>query len=331
MQNPNENNFTLFQYWENIFLDIYEQLVEIKASKEVVDNFLALNKQILNVFESGGETSREEVTLLASHLSHLNDFLSNHGLSNHANQLTPLREPLEITLAKYSIDPMEKVYLPTLPSEIVVNEIAPYLPFHSLMNLASTCTFFCSDNTLRHLIQDKRPKYKVATGGSHTLILHYDGSVFGFGSNTFGQLGLGHTNDQSTPQPLILPEGKKPIKISLGFCHSFILCEDGSLFGFGANDFGQLGLGHTNDQSTPQPLILPEGKKPKQISLGTNHSFILCEDGSLFGFGKNDYGQLGLGYTNNQLTPQCLILPKEDTELNNPEKGKPGGCLVMKK
>jgi alpha-tubulin suppressor-like RCC1 family protein len=119
-------------------------------------------------------------------------------------------------------------------------------------------------------------------------------------------------------------------EISLDSFHSFILCEDGSLFGFGANSCGQLGLGHTNHQLTPQQLILPEEKKPIQISLGFSHSFILCEDSSLFCFGNNCYGQLGLGHTNQQLTPQCLILPKEDIKLNHQEDDKQSALVIKK-
>jgi hypothetical protein len=96
---------------------------------------------------------------------------------------------------------------------IIIQKTILMIGFLTLsLNLASTCTFFFSNKTLMGLIQDKRPKYKIAAGERHTLILHYDGSLFGFGLNMYGQLGLGHPNQQLTPQCLILP--KEDIKLN---------------------------------------------------------------------------------------------------------------------
>jgi alpha-tubulin suppressor-like RCC1 family protein len=155
----------------------------------------------------------------------------------------------------------------------------------------------------------KRAKQVVASN-RNSFILCEDGSLYGFGSNTCGQLGLGHTRDQFTPKLLILPDSKKAKQVAISSAfHTFILCEDGSLYSFGSNLYGQLGLGDRNDRYTPQLLILPDSKEAKQVVTGQNRTFILCEDGSLYGFGCNLYGQLGLGDTNHRSTPQLITLP----------------------
>lgn len=155
-----------------------------------------------------------------------------------------------------------------------------------------------------------KPK-QIATKWSHSIILCEDGSVYAFGKNDFGQLGLGHTQDGSTPKLLALPKDKEPIQIALGGDHTIILCKDLSIFVCGLNASGQLGLGHTENEATPKLLSLPINKQPKQIAASGDYSVILCEDGSVYTFGRNSHGQLGLGHTKNKLTPQLVSLPKD--------------------
>ncbi len=152
---------------------------------------------------------------------------------------------------------------------------------------------------------------QISAGSDHSLILCDDGSVYGFGDNGFGQLGLGHKNNQSTPQFIPMPRGVRPCQISAGDSYSLILCDDGSVYGFGYNGFGQLGLGHKNHQSTPQLIPMPMEARPCQISAGLSHSFILCDDGSVYGFGFNEEGELGLGHKNHRSTPQLIPMPME--------------------
>ncbi len=152
---------------------------------------------------------------------------------------------------------------------------------------------------------------QISAGYRHSFILCDDGSVYGFGNNASGQLGLDHKNNQSTPQLIRMPTRARPCQISAGYRHSFILCDDGSVYSFGGNTFGQLGLNHTTNQSTPQFIPMPPEARPCQISAGLIHSFILCDDGSIYGFGANRYGQLGLGHKDDQLTPQLIPMPLE--------------------
>ncbi len=150
---------------------------------------------------------------------------------------------------------------------------------------------------------------QISAGAGHSLILCDDGSVYGFGSNASGQLGLGHTDDQSTPQLIPMPREARPCQISAGAGYSLILCDDGSVYGFGSNASGQLGLDHPNHQSTPKLIPMPTGVRPCQISASYDHSLILCDDGSVYGFGYNAFGQLGLGHETNQSTPQLISMP----------------------
>ena len=75
-----------------------------------------------------------------------------------------------------------------------------------------------------------------------------------------------------------------------------VSCADGSLFGFGRNDFGQIGVGDLVDRKEPTLVDLPGlmGKPAKEIACGQYHTIVLTQSGTAWVSGKNDYGQLGL-------------------------------------
>ena len=92
----------------------------------------------------------------------------------------------------------------------------------------------------------------------------------------------------------------------------FILKENGKLYGCGANQFGQLGLGDTESTKTYLMYITDN---VKEVYSGYGHTFILKNDGSLWACGYNNMGQLGLGDTTNRST-----FTKVTTNINNDVK-----------
>ena len=75
----------------------------------------------------------------------------------------------------------------------------------------------------------------------------------------------------------------------------------------GAGDQGQLGIGDTESRVVPM-LVRGEleGRKMLQVAAGGAHTVCVTEDGSVFAFGANMNGQLGLGDTENRLVPTLL-------------------------
>ena len=80
--------------------------------------------------------------------------------------------------------------------------------------------------------------------------------------------------------------------IAAGSYHSLFIKTDGSLWGMGRNDSGQLGTGDTNEQIAP---IQIQGSGVTAMAAGGSCTFFVKIDGSLWGIGDNYYGQLGTG------------------------------------
>ena len=94
------------------------------------------------------------------------------------------------------------------------------------------------------------------------------------------------------------------IILKCGYNHSIMLC-DNQVYVWGANGYGQLGLGHNNDVNSPQKLNLDNIIK---ISCGLYHSMAITNLNQVYVWGGNGYGQLGLGHNNNVNSLQKLNL-----------------------
>ena len=137
----------------------------------------------------------------------------------------------------------------------------------------------------------------VYCGESHTIILKNDGTLWGCGNNNCGQLGLGDTSNRKTFTKIT--DNVK--SVYCGYEHTIIFKNDGTLWGCGNNRSSQLGLGDTSNK-TIFTKVTTNVDNIKSIYCGSYHSFILKNDGTLWGCGNNEHGQLGLGDANNRKT-----------------------------
>ena len=149
---------------------------------------------------------------------------------------------------------------------------------------------------------------QVAAGNDHTLCLTAEGLVFVCGSGAHGQLGVGGTEIRAVPTLIRGKlQGKKVLQVAAGFNYTMCVTEDGSVFAFGFNGVGQLGVGDT--EKRPVPTLLRgelENKSVLQVTASGGHTMFVTADGLVFACGANSKGQLGVGDTQNRLVPTLV-------------------------
>ena len=162
------------------------------------------------------------------------------------------------------------------------------------------------------------------SGGNYTCVaaIKTDGTLWTWGANGSGQLGLGNITNYSSPKQV----GSLTIwsVVSSGVFNMAAIKTDGTLWVWGASDQGQLGLGNITKYSSP-----------KQVGSLTNWLNVCCgqystiatkTDGTLWSWGGNRYGELGLNVNTTQYSS-----PKQVGALTNwlqPQNAYGGsGCV----
>ncbi|MGW4160729.1 RCC1 domain-containing protein [Streptomyces sp. NPDC004788] len=143
----------------------------------------------------------------------------------------------------------------------------------------------------------------VEAGSGHAVALRGDGTVWTWGSNTYGQLGDGTTAQRNTP--VRVPGLTDVTAVAAGGAHTLALKRDGTVWAWGRNNKGQLGDETTTDRSTPVQVhcvVYPEQgcgepvlARGIAIAAGGEHSLALGTNGDVSAWGSNASGQLGDG------------------------------------
>lgn len=131
----------------------------------------------------------------------------------------------------------------------------------------------------------------ISVGAAHCMGLKSDGTLWTWGSNGHGVNGTG--SNSSIPQQV---GSDTYLFIAAGGFHSLGIKSDGTLWAWGENDFSQLGDGTTTNRSAPVQI----GLDTDWVSVsggGYAHTVALKSDGSLWAWGRNNYGQYGNGTT----------------------------------
>ncbi|XP_069745499.1 X-linked retinitis pigmentosa GTPase regulator-like isoform X3 [Narcine bancroftii] len=111
------------------------------------------------------------------------------------------------------------------------------------------------------------------------------GAVFTFGKSKFSD---------NIPSKFWL-KNDKAVTISCGDEHTALITENGKLYIFGSNNWGQLGLGSKNTINKPTCVKALKLEKMKLAACGRNHTLVCTEQGNIYAAGGNSEGQLGLG------------------------------------
>lgn len=157
-------------------------------------------------------------------------------------------------------------------------------------------------------------------GARATIVLKSDGTVWTWGANFDGKLGIGADPNtlslSSVPVEVHGPGGvgffNSVTAVMGGEIHNVALKSDGTVWAWGWNAFGQLGNGTTNDAWTPvQTGLTAVPPLTSVVKLGGRPYFTLAvkSDGTIWAWGMNQYGQMGNGTVNSPLTTPQVTVP----------------------
>ena len=154
----------------------------------------------------------------------------------------------------------------------------------------------------------------ISVGPYHSCAVLTGGAVRCWGLDQGGSLGVGRAgqeigsaaNPMASVDPVDLGAGSIAVSVSAGGQHTCALLDDATLRCWGANSFGQLGLGDTvsrgrtaDSMGDALPAVdLPSGVV--SVAAGGEHTCAVLDDGALHCWGLNDFGQLGLGDISNR-------------------------------
>ncbi|XP_032674765.1 X-linked retinitis pigmentosa GTPase regulator-like isoform X2 [Odontomachus brunneus] len=156
-----------------------------------------------------------------------------------------------------------------------------------------------ADNIASHFFIRKDPVVIITCGDEHSAVVCQTGRLFVFGSNDWGQLGLGHKNHISKPSCVKILKPEKVTHVACGRAHTLICTGAQKIFACGSNQEGQLGRESSAiGDSSSSPILIYDcglaGPRILQVAAGSHHSMALTSDGGVIAWGSNLEGQLGL-------------------------------------
>ena len=151
----------------------------------------------------------------------------------------------------------------------------------------------------------------MAAGEYHSLAVKNDGTVWAWGHNVSGELGDNTTTARKTPVQVLGPGGvgflTGIVAVAAGAFQSIAIKNDGTVWAWGWNDFGQLGDNTITQRNTPVQVLGPGGvgflTGIIDVTAGDMHSVALKNDGTVWGWGRNIRGELGDNTNTDSWTP----------------------------
>jgi len=165
----------------------------------------------------------------------------------------------------------------------------------------------------------------IAGGQYFDLALDSRGRVWGWGENSYGQVGpTGAGGNVALPQLVTgFPAGLTVVSMAAGYDTSWFAMSDGSVYVLGYGGDGEFGNGAYGSHTTPTAASLPAGVDILKVSAMGYSVAALAANGDVYTWGQGAYGQLGTGGDANQTTPQKIASGVSDLS-----QGIWGGALV---
>ena len=143
---------------------------------------------------------------------------------------------------------------------------------------------------------------EIQNGNGYTVALKADGTIWSWGENSKGELGLGDTTSRNEPTlvgvDVLIAPNNQPIdpiiEISTGESHTLALTKEGKVYAWGANDQGQLGNGNTKNNNIPQEVMIPVDEdslnpvkeKVIKVTATKDTSYVITQNGKVYAWGS---------------------------------------------
>ncbi|MDR1295259.1 MAG: hypothetical protein LBK59_09975, partial [Bifidobacteriaceae bacterium] len=151
-------------------------------------------------------------------------------------------------------------------------------------------------------VPDPHDMVQVAAGANHSLAVNTTQQLYTWGGNATGQLGDGGTVDSPAALPVDL--GAEQVKqVAAGDGTSYALLQNGTLWAWGRNNTGQLGIGWATPYEASPVQVTGLGANVKAVAAGATHALAITTENELYAWGANANGQLGDGTTDQTSTP----------------------------
>lgn len=152
------------------------------------------------------------------------------------------------------------------------------------------------DEAKKNVIENNPLTYyfRTTTRGKHSAYVKYDNTLWTWGLNDSRQLGLGDIVNRSSP--VQVGTLKYWASASAGDSYTMAITTSGSLWGWGANTNRQVGAGVATS-IVSSPTQVGTDTDWYKVVAGTQHTLAIKKDGTLWSWGRNSEGQLGLGDT----------------------------------
>ncbi|MCM0082824.1 hypothetical protein L4X63_14610 [Geomonas sp. Red32] len=183
---------------------------------------------------------------------------------------------------------------------------------------------------INQTILDQTPVTGVAAGWVHSLALAAptgtsQGSVWAWGDNSYGELGINNLAIASSSTPVRVqvmdPNTNTAVnftgvkKVVAGGGHSLALKTDGTVWGWGYGRYGQTGKADGSNVAIPTQIAFPSGTTVTDIAAAGSYSLAVVDDanagvtGEVYAWGFNGYGQLGNSHTSTtaNATPTLVV------------------------
>ena len=166
--------------------------------------------------------------------------------------------------------------------------------------------------------------------GEDNWVVMSDGSVYVWGRNSYGSLGVGNTAVVTMPTKVVALDGVNIVDIAVGagtnwpYNHAMFLANDGTMYACGYNGHGQLGLGDNTVRNTPTALTKTDWVFVKCAGTQYARTHAIDTSGNLYSWGYQNHGELGDSTTNVEAhEPQQVTLPANASKVSACEDEHP--------